>query len=332
MSKLRKICVHSGNFHADEALSYYMLKLLPRFKNAQLFRSRDPKKWEEADIVVDVGGKYDGVKFFDHHQRDFYKTFNNKHYTKLSSAGLIFKHFGKDVIRAVLNDYDDEKKIDNLYLKMYKEFIEAIDANDNGIHEYDFDERYPPAAKYHTKCVTLFSVVANLNPNWESNSTEDDFFKSFLVASDVMGQQFINLLHNYSSWFSALKLVQEAFDKRFETHSSGRILILDRFCPWKEHLQEVERQNKANNKSDSIYYVLFPDVTNSWRIAAVPVNPTSFTSRKALPEPWRGLRDEELSKATGVEGCVFIHASGFIGGCKTREGTLELASESVEWK
>lgn len=40
----------------------------------------------------------------------------------------------------------------------------------------------------------------------------------------------------------------------------------------------------------------------------------SFESRKALPEAWRGLRDEELSKASGIEGGIFIHASGFIGG------------------
>ena len=47
---------------------------------------------------------------------------------------------------------------------------------------------------------------------------------------------------------------------------------------------------------------------------AVPVSPESFESRKALPEAWRGLRDDELSRVSGVDGCVFIHASGFIGG------------------
>ena len=33
---------------------------------------------------------------------------------------------------------------------------------------------------------------------------------------------------------------------------------------------------------------------------AVPVSPESFASRKALPEVWRGLRDEVLSDASGV--------------------------------
>lgn len=47
------------------------------------------------------------------------------------------------------------------------------------------------------------------------------------------------------------------------------------------------------------------------------MSPESFDSRKALPEAWRGLRDEELSRVSGIEGGIFIHASGFIGGAWT---------------
>lgn len=62
-------------------------------------------------------------------------------------------------------------------------------------------------------------------------------------------------------------------------------------------------------------YVIYPDeFGGNWRIQAVPVSPESFESRKALPEAWRGLRDDELSRVSGVEGCIFVHASGFIGG------------------
>jgi len=62
-------------------------------------------------------------------------------------------------------------------------------------------------------------------------------------------------------------------------------------------------------------YVIYTDETaGNYRIQAVPVSPESFESRKALPEAWRGLRDDELSKATGIEGGIFVHASGFIGG------------------
>jgi hypothetical protein len=29
-----------------------------------------------------------------------------------------------------------------------------------------------------------------------------------------------------------------------------------------------------------------------------------------MPEPWRGVRDDALSQLTGVDGCIFCHATG----------------------
>jgi urease accessory protein len=67
-------------------------------------------------------------------------------------------------------------------------------------------------------------------------------------------------------------------------------------------------------KEGTEIYVLYPDESGKWRIQAVPESSESFQSRKALPQEWRGLRDEALSQVTGVPGCIFVHASGFIGG------------------
>ncbi len=67
------------------------------------------------------------------------------------------------------------------------------------------------------------------------------------------------------------------------------------------------------------------DREKKWRIQAVSQSPGSFESRHALPAAWRGLRDEELSKSSGVPGGVFVHASGFIGGAATEEGVLAMA-------
>lgn len=82
------------------------------------------------------------------------------------------------------------------------------------------------------------------------------------------------------------------------------------------HLFELEADEAvAAVEPNQAVYVVYPDETaGNWRVQAVPLSPESFESRKALPEAWRGLRDEELSKASGIEGGIFIHASGFIGG------------------
>ena len=330
MSKVLQICTHSGSFHADEALAVYMLRLLPQYRFANLVRSRNPADWEASDVVVDVSGKYDGLKYFDHHQREFTGVFNDKYHTKLSSAGLVYKHFGRDIISTVIsldaeNVAQDKEKLEYLYDKIYSDFIEAVDANDNGIDMYEEKDSLKP--RFKDRNFTIAGIVSNLNPSWESDATDHDFDRQFEIASKLIGDAFLNYLkYMGNSFLKAKQYVIDAFAKRFEIHPSGKILLFDRFIPWKEHLFTVE---KENNASGEILYALFPDNSGSWRIAAVPLNATSFDSRKKLPEPWRGLRDDALSEASGVPGCVFIHAAGFIGGAKTREAVLELAKMSL---
>ena len=56
----------------------------------------------------------------------------------------------------------------------------------------------------------------------------------------------------------------------------------------------------------------------------------SFNNRLSLPKEWQGLRDEELSAKSGIPGCIFIHASGFIGGNATYDGVLTMARRALE--
>jgi uncharacterized UPF0160 family protein len=56
----------------------------------------------------------------------------------------------------------------------------------------------------------------------------------------------------------------------------------------------------------------------------------SFDFRLALPEEWRALRDQDLSDKSSIKDCIFAHASGFIGGNKTKEGALEMAVNSLK--
>ncbi|KAI3405456.2 hypothetical protein KGF56_001726 [Candida oxycetoniae] len=318
-----KICTHSGSFHADESLAVYLLKLLPQYRNAEIVRSRNPQDWEECDIVVDVGGKYDSVKYFDHHQREFFATFNENYKTKLSSAGLIYKHFGKDIIRQVLSLEENDGNIELLYDKVYKEFIESLDANDNGINNYPVDIE----SKFNEKNIKLPSLVSQLNPRWNESCTDADFDRQFLKASDLMGSVFVGLLEGYGKgWLPAKSLVEEAFQKRFEADLSGEIIILSQFCPWKEHLYAIE---KENNSEGVIKFVLFQDSSSKWRVSTVNVTSSSFEFRLGIPEELRGLRDEELSEKAGIEGCIFVHAAGFIGGANSKEAVLELAKYSL---
>jgi uncharacterized UPF0160 family protein len=46
--------------------------------------------------------------------------------------------------------------------------------------------------------------------------------------------------------------------------------------------------------------------------------------------PLRGFRDEKLDEITGIDGGVFVHAAGFIGGNKTFEGAKAMALRALD--
>ncbi|KAF3916499.1 hypothetical protein ABW20_dc0101022 [Dactylellina cionopaga] len=320
----KTIGTHNGAFHADEALAVYLLRLTPTYKDSPVTRSRDPETLEACDIIVDVTGVYDGTKHFDHHQRSFTETFSPNHTaTKLSSAGLIYKHFGKEIIAQSTSYPIDSPTVEILYQKLYKEFIEAIDANDNGVSAYP-SSAGPPA--FSERGLTLPAMVGGLNPRWNEKITDELSNSQFEKASKLMGEAFVDKLDYYAkAWLPAREIVVEAIQKRFDVDKSGKIVNLGISCPWKEHLFNLEEEMGV---SGEILYTLYSD-GKGWRIQAVSVNKDSFENRKGLPEKWRGVRDEELSGLTGIDGCVFVHASGFIGGNKTFEGALEMAKRAV---
>ncbi|ORX90742.1 metal-dependent protein hydrolase, partial [Basidiobolus meristosporus CBS 931.73] len=319
----KTIGTHSGTFHCDEALALYLIKLTEGFQDAKILRTRDEKLLAECDAVIDVGGVYKPEELrFDHHQRGFLEFFSNEYKTKLSSAGLVYKHFGKEIIAKQLELPKDDPKVEILYQKMYKDFVEALDGIDNGISQYP--QEVEP--KYEEK-TGLAARVGRLNPWW--NQTDVDLDARFEQAMELAGSEFLDRLRFLGfAWLPARDIVVKAVDSRYEIHNSGQILILDSPCPWKEHLFEIEKEKSIEDKT---IYVLFPDGRDSsYRIQAVPVSPNSFESRRPLPEAWRGYRDSELSERAQIEDCVFVHHSGFIGGNKSKDGALRMAIKALE--
>lgn len=57
--------------------------------------------------------------------------------TKLSSAGLIYAHYGKKIIEEICGLDQNPAIVEILYEKVYESFVEAVDAIDNGIAQFD---------------------------------------------------------------------------------------------------------------------------------------------------------------------------------------------------
>ncbi|KAJ7786345.1 metal-dependent protein hydrolase [Mycena metata] len=314
LDQTKIIGTHNGTFHCDEALAVFLLRQTAAYRDSGEEIPQDPAVLETCDIVVDVGAVYDESKqLFDHHQRGFTEVFGHGFETKLSSAGLVFKHFGKEVIANKTQLPADDPKVTTLWLKMYKQFIEAIDAIDNGIAQYPSDIK--PKYKSSTD---LGSRVASLNPVWNQPTGPEVLDAQFAKASQLTGEEFVGKLSYYAnSWLPARDLLVQAVKSSKQIDPTGKIIVFDQFLPWKEHLFDFEAESATAEEDKAIYVVPFPCPSDS------------FDSRKALPEAWRGLRDDTLSAASGIEGCVFVHASGFIGGNKTKEGAMKLATAAL---
>ncbi|TIA90098.1 hypothetical protein E3P81_02599 [Wallemia ichthyophaga] len=343
----KTIGTHNGVFHADEALAVFLLRLLPEYKasrrfcrkllsqlttNAAVTRTRDINILNQMDIVVDVGDVYDhDKKSYDHHYRGFNEVFGHNHNTKLSSAGLIYKHYGKKIISGHLGWNEDEERTLQIWLKVYREFIEALDAIDNGVSLYPTVENLPEAA-YRNR-TDLSSRVGKLNSNWNEEFTEQSQMVRFEEASKLTGKEFLESVDQYAKvWLPARDIVVDALSKRNQVDDSGKIILFETFCPWIDHYFELEHLDQFQIKQgEEPLYALLPDGSKGWRVRGIPPNSTTFALRKPLPEPWRGLRDEKLAEVSGVPGTIFCHASGFIGGNDTFEGALEMARKAVQF-
>lgn len=333
--KKQKITIgtHDGIFHCDEVLACFMLQQLPEYSGAQIVRTRNDDLLKDCDIVVDVGAVFDRDRQrFDHHQSSFQHTLSSlrpelgdKFKIRLSSAGLIFTYFGEDVIRVILKEQGlpepSAEQVLQVYMQVYENFIKEMDGIDNGVPMFDGE----PAFNISTD---LSSRVHLFNATWNADNANYDAAAQFEKAQKLVGSELVAKIVYYTTvWWPARELVANAVAKRFEVHSSGEILELAQFCPWKEHLYLLEPELGIKGIPK---YVLWDNQPSGYRVIGVPNAPKSFVCRKFLHKQWRGLRNAELVATSGISGSTFVHASGFVGGAETRAAALEMAVKSLE--
>jgi uncharacterized UPF0160 family protein len=194
-----KIGTHSGCFQADEALGVWMLRRLDIFggESTPVVRSRDTAVLEPLFIVIDVGGTYSHEKLrYDHHQRGFFETFDGApgvatgpetatgvFKTKLSASGLVYKHYGREIISKLHPSLASApEKLSWVYTKMYEDFMEGLDANDNGVEIAD-ETRYKDGT-------TLPGRVHRLNAPWNAAAGGPSEDERFQTASAMCGEEF----------------------------------------------------------------------------------------------------------------------------------------------
>lgn len=320
------VAVHSGAFHADDVLSCSMSKYITGFRNLWIVRSRNISILNEADMVCDVGGIFDPEKNrFDHHMKEFTHVFDEENKIKMSSAGLVYKYYGKHIIENLLklwNLYDSSgQEIDKIYNKVYLKFIASVDAGDNGINQYsdDIKPKYIITTTYPHR-------ISRLNPEW--NEPNMDQSTQFKLAMLVGEEDFLSQVKYVAkSWIPAYAIVKKAVENRKSIHSSGSVILLETSCPWKEHIYEIEKEQGIQNQ---ILFVIYKQgFETSYRIQTVSLSEGNYKFRRGLREEWRGVNREDLKKISGIEDITFVHSNGFIGGAGTLENTIKMAELSL---
>lgn len=348
-NKTRKISsyigTHDGTFHCDDVTACFMLKQMKRFKNHDIVRTRNPEKLAEAEIIVDVGGELDLEKLrLDHHQRSFNQTIRDFHPSmkttnpdkpvRLSSSGLVYAVFGKDIIVELLqlgNNYeelDDEHKkmVDSIHSKAYVELFEEIDAIDNGVEIVSNDNA---VYNYHISS-GISSRVARLNPI-ESSATPEERLERFKKAMEMVGNELTEALQFLGKvWWPSRQALLELFMKRKDFDPSGQVVLIGSgsLNGWKSAFFDFEEEL---NLQGQIKFVIYQDASEKaqWRVVAMPVSLKSFVCRLPLKEEWRGKRDEDLQECSGVSDATFVHMSGFTGGAKSLAGVKSLIDKTL---
>jgi uncharacterized UPF0160 family protein len=112
----------------------------------------------------------------------------------MSSAGLVYKHYGREVIRNVvqslLEKYNiqmniSEQDYEDIYQRIYDNFILYVDGVDNGVEAVARDVK-----QIYRPCGHLAQRVARLVPaNYEKASYDERFFEAMNVCEEELREQ-----------------------------------------------------------------------------------------------------------------------------------------------
>ena len=253
------VITHDGKFHADDIVAIGLLSII---KKVDVARTRDLREIPENALILDVGGRYDGKRYFDHHQGLEQKRNSGSSY---ASAGLIWKHFYSQILEKFNIISDEEKKI--IYKKI-DIIIEEVDKIDNGEtiqNSYNL-----------TKMVDSFDVGNDINK---------DFLRAVEFVRTILKNQILKEIKKLKNDEIIESLIINNENNFIETK-----VFLD---GWQDSIL-----NSCHEEAKKIQYVIYQETNGTYSIVCVPDKKNRFLQRKAMPKEWAGLSGEELEKAT----------------------------------
>lgn len=284
---------HSGTMHADEIFATAFLELYK--DNIKLFRTNNPIGNDKA-IIYDIGkGK------FDHHQLDAKVRENG---IKYCAFGLLWEEYGKDYLKDL--EIEDIDEVNDYFIK---DFVEQIDAIDNGIF---------PKIEAKFKVKTLSDIFKLFNPSSFSDEDENtQFLKAENLAKIILEEEILNCVGKVKTSNIINELIEKNENKSF--------IVLDKYMPYEEFLI-------SNEKANDILFVIYPSNREGYCIKTVPKSSIDKSTRLDFPKSWGGLTDKELEEESGIEGLTFCHATLFLAVAKDLDTAIKVVNKAIEEK
>ncbi|MBI2743504.1 MAG: MYG1 family protein [Chlamydiales bacterium] len=212
----------------------------------------------------------------------------------MSSAGMVLLYL------------KDSGKIDSATYDFFnRSLILGVDAHDTG------------RSSTPVGTATFSIVIANfVPPTYEAEEAIQN--EAFNQALEFVLGHLKRLLERYRYILACRKLVEESMA------ASLPYLFFEKPIPWLESFFEL------GGERHPALFVIMPS-SEGWKLRAIPPNSEErMKLRRALPEPWGGLRDQELERVSGIDGAVFCHKGRFISIWKTKEAVFKALEKSLK--
>jgi uncharacterized UPF0160 family protein len=308
------LVTHNGMFHCDEVTACVILKTI--FPDSTITRTREQELIDEADIVVDVGKIYDpDNNRFDHHQEGCLEYIDDA--TKwicLSSAGMVYKKYGKQFIKQFYT-FEDDKDLDEIYKQFYQGFIQEIDAIDNGVKQSESNLKY-------WVCTGVSTIINRMNSECIFNDEEQliRFQEAMEYVYYTAKIILRSIYQRHQTYKNDYNIIVDAFESRNDVDDSGQILLIRSECNnWQKCVVEYEKKHGFEG-DNNIKFVIYRS-SKEWRIKTIS---NSFSSRKdILPED---MLMKHLSKPSDL---TFVHSKRFLASAKTYGTAVEIGKLSL---
>ena len=323
-----KVITHCDTFHMDEVTGTAMLDYLHdgideiiRTRDQTLIDSEVENCPENQKVyVLDVGKKYDPEKqLFDHHQTSFTDTFGENNYILLSSCGLIWKHYGIDLINKLLqSDFSEKERkladVNKIYKTFYKYFVISIDGNDTGTSYLNLKKSGKIVKNFNNELP--FGVQISKFNNVDVYNHEAQL-KQFKKAMEISKQVWLQNLRKTISYDIEYNENLDVFLQGFKNRTlDPEIMVLDKKINVNSYLYKYD-------KNQTVKFIVVPRSKDQWQIWTVEKRGQRFVQLVKLI-------DENTAKTLFGKDVVFIHRARFTGAFYSKSVAIKVCQLSLK--